>query len=128
MEDEEDRPFGYIYIAENMQNGKKYVGQTVSSVWDKDKTPIEERWKNEVGDAYRKARRGDDLRYIERAIVKYGEKNFKLTEHDIAHSQKELDNKETHWIREYDTMNPEKGYNMKEGGLGGKLSEVAKKK
>lgn len=53
---------------------------------------------------------------------------FNLVEQDTAQSQKELDEKETHWIKECDSINPEKGYNLKEGGLGGTLSEVSKEK
>ena len=37
-----------------------------------------------------------------------------------------MDEKETDWIQEYDSMIRDKGYNMKEGGLGGRLGEVAK--
>ncbi|MHA1457690.1 MAG: GIY-YIG nuclease family protein, partial [Promethearchaeota archaeon] len=126
MEKDKKRPFGYIYRVKNKVNGKRYVGQTISSRWKKTQIPIEERWKEEIGEAIRKARRGERLRNIERAIMKYGANNFELKEQDIANSQQELDDKETNWIRELDSMNPEKGYNMKEGGLGGRLSEQAK--
>ncbi len=126
MDKSEKAPFGYIYRATNIQNEKNYIGQTVASRWGEDKSPIEDRWKEEVQEAYGKQRRGEDLRYIERAIVKYGPENFELKEQDIAHSQEDLDNKETDWIKEYDSMNPDKGYNMKEGGRGGLLSEEAK--
>ena len=63
-------PHGYIYRATNIQNGKIYIGQTVASRWGDDKNPIEERWKEEVQEAYGKQRRGENLRYVERAIVK----------------------------------------------------------
>ena len=122
----EKAPHGYIYRATNIQNGKNYIGQTVASRWGDDKNPIEERWKEEVQEAYGKERRGESLRYVENAIVKHGPENFEVKEQDVAYSQEELDEKETDWIQEYDSMNPDKGYNMKEGGLGGKLGEVAK--
>ncbi len=126
MEKDEERPFGYIYQATNLINDKKYIGQTATSRWKAHHNPIEERWKEEIGEAFRKERRGDNLRLIERAITKYGPDNFVLKELDTALSQQELDARETHWINEFDTMNPEMGYNLKEGGLGGSLSEEAK--
>jgi len=128
MVEREKNPYGYIYRATNLVNGKVYNGQTTASRWNEGKNPIEERWKEEVGEAYRKEARGENLRYIENAITKYGPENFELTQQDIAYSQEELDRKETEHIRDSDSMNPDKGYNLKEGGLGGRLSEVAKEK
>jgi len=82
-----------------------------------------------VYDAYSKQRRGESLRYIERAIVKYGAKNFTLFEQDIVYKdQQELDEKETYWMKLYDTLNLDKGYNTKEGGLGGLLTPEVKEK
>lgn len=39
---------------------------------------------------------------------------------DIAYNQEELDAKETLWISELKATNPNEGYNMTEGGLGGR--------
>ncbi len=128
MVEKEKTPYGYIYRATNVVNDKVYLGQTTTDRWDKGKIPIEERWKEEVGEAYRKQARGENLRYVENAITKYGPENFELVQQDIAYSQEDLDQKETKHIRDYDSMNPDKGYNLKEGGLGGRLSEVAKEK
>lgn len=126
MDNKEAVPHGYIYRANNHLNGKNYLGQTVTSRWGEGKIPIEERWKEEIQEAYRKEQRGENLRYIERAITKYGSENFDLEEEDVAYSQEELDEKETYWVKEYDSMNPEKGYNMTEGGLGGRISAITK--
>ena len=123
MVKEEKKPHGYIYRATNEVNGKVYIGQTVTSRWGDDKNPVEERWREEVQEAYRNERRGEDRRYIERAIIKHGPENYNLREQDIAYSQEDLDSKERHWVREYDSMNPDKGYNMTEGGLGGRPNE-----
>jgi len=128
MVKDEDRPFGYIYIATNTENGKVYVGQTTSGRWKENQNPIEGRWKEEVGEALRKLNRGEDLRYVENAITKYGPENFKVVEQDRAYSQTELDEKETYWIKEHDSMNPKVGYNLKEGGLAGRLSDQAKER
>jgi group I intron endonuclease len=124
----EKKSFGYIYRATNRQNGKNYIGQTVTSRWKENQIPIEGRWKEEVREAYAKNRRGENLRNIEKAIVKYGVQNFDLRQEDIVHNQKELDEKETKYVKEYDSMNPDKGYNMTEGGEGGKLSPEVKEK
>lgn len=126
MEKDERKPYGYTYRATNLVNGKNYIGQTVAGRWKDGQNAIKERWKEEVGEAYRREARGENLRYIENAIIKYGPENFELLEQDVACSQSELDAKETRGIKDYDTMNPDKGYNLKEGGRGGRLSEVAK--
>ncbi|TFG10952.1 MAG: hypothetical protein EU535_07890 [Promethearchaeota archaeon] len=123
MEDDEDRPHGYIYKAINRINEKVYIGQTVSSRWNKNVVPIEGRWKEEVSEAIRRDRNGANLRYIESAIIKYGPENFELAEQDIAHSQEELDQKERDWVKEYQSTNPDKGYNLTEGGLGGRPTQ-----
>ncbi|MHA2399010.1 MAG: hypothetical protein ACXADU_08990 [Promethearchaeota archaeon] len=128
MEHEEKKPFGYIYIATNDVNGKVYIGQTGTDRWGEHKVPIEERWKEEVGEAYSKERRGEERRYIENAIIKHGSENFNLREQDIASNQEDLDAKEAYWIKEYDSMKPEKGYNIKDGGRGGRLNDAAKEK
>jgi hypothetical protein len=119
MGKENKRPYGYIYQATNVINGKNYEGQTISSRWKDHQIPIEERWKQEVREAYGKEIRGEGLRYIEQAIMKYGPENFKLRELDTAISQADLDAKETYWIREYDSTNHDKGYSLKEGGFRG---------
>lgn len=128
MVNEEKKPYGYIYRATNSNNDKNYLGQTVTDRWDVNQVPIEERWKEELGEAYSKERRGEECRYIENAIIKHGPENFNLREQDTAFNQEELDAKETYWIKYYDSMNPDKGYNMKEGGRGGRLNDAAKEK
>ena len=128
MVEREKPPYGYIYRATNVVNDKVYTGQTRTDRWKEGQIPIEERWKEEVGDAYRRQSRGKELRYIENAIIKYGPDNFILIQEDIAQNQGELDAKETFWIDKHDSMNPDKGYNLKEGGRGGRLSEQAKEK
>ncbi len=123
----EKAPFGYIYRANNDENGKNYLGQTVTSRWGDDKIPIKEHWNEEVREAYAKQRRGENLRSIESAIIKYGPENFKLIEQDVASNQEELDKKETQYIKDYDSMVP-KGYNMTEGGMGGRPSQEVREK
>jgi len=122
----EKTPHGYIYRATHKENSKVYLGQTGTDRWGSEKVPIEERWKEEVREAYAKKKRGEKLRYIENAIIKYGEAGFDLKQQDIAKTQGELNSKERQWIKTYDSMNPEKGYNMTPGGEGGSPSQEVK--
>lgn len=55
---------------------------------------------------------------IHRSMAKYGEDNFTLEIIDFADTYDELKEKEKYWIKEYDSMNREKGYNLTEGGDG----------
>lgn len=97
-----------IYLITNLVNGKLYVGQTIRS--------IEERWKNHT----------DDI-VVDRAIKKYGVKNFKIEQILSCSSQKELDFWENFLIKLLDTKNPNIGYNIKDGGASGAHSEETKK-
>lgn len=47
---------------------------------------------------------------------KYGIENFTIEEIDKADSFEELGQLERKYIREYDSQNPEKGYNITAGG------------
>lgn len=55
---------------------------------------------------------------IHRSMNKYGEDNFTLEIIDFADTYEELKEKEKYYIKEYDSMNREKGYNLTEGGDG----------
>lgn len=109
-----------IYKLTNTINGKKYVGQTIFTV--------EERWKEHVADT----KRGSN-RLLCKAIRKYGENSFILTQIDTATSKEELNKKEVEWIAELKTFRfgGGTGYNMNIGGgsnSGYKASEETKKK
>lgn len=123
--------YGFIYLVINTatKNKKVYVGQTIRT--------IEEKW-GEIfshGKVLRKKRNEQPLetisaRYIHNAIAKYPDDVWDLRLIDIAYSQSELDNKETHYIVDvYDSMNPDNGYNLTTGGQsGGRLSPITKNK
>lgn len=128
MEENSKKPYGYIYLVINKINEKKYIGQTVTKVWKDHQTPIKERWKREISTSFSRKKNKSQLRYIEYAIVKYGSSNFILLELDQASNQVELNAKENYWMEHFDTLNPEKGYNVMESGQGGQMNELAKTK
>lgn len=104
-----------VYIHENKENGKKYVGITSCDV--------KVRWKNGFGYS--------DRLPIGRALRKYGWDGFKhevlysdLTEEDAKKIEIEL-------IKELGTQNPDQGYNICAGGegvTGWHPSELTRKK
>lgn len=102
-----------IYIHTNKVNGKRYIGQTC-------KYPPECRWgKNGKGYSSNK--------HFTNAILKYGWNSFS---HSIVISGLTLEEAnlaESLLIEAFDTMNPEHGYNKKDGGNNGHLSEEARK-
>jgi len=123
--------YGFIYLATNKSSSKRkvYVGQTILT--------IEEEWAEIVskGNTLRKKRQENpnqtiSARYIHNAIANYGSDVWDLKLIDIAYKKSELDDKERYYIMEvYDSMSPEKGYNLTTGGrTGGRLSPVTKKK
>ena len=107
----------HLYKITNKVNGKMYIGQTFCK-------PCE-RWSRH------KTNRGSML--ISRAIQKYGIGNLTF---EVLLSSKDypelledgmLDMVEKDYIRSFNTIVPN-GYNLKEGGKGGKLSEETKAK
>ena len=102
---------GYIYRATCKKNGKCYIGQT----WDFDKRKL----KHLLG----KSR----CRAFANAIKKYGSVSFdwKIL-HDNCSSQEEMNDLEIAEIAAHDCISP-KGYNLKDGGKGGKHSEETKR-
>lgn len=101
-----------VYVHINKINGKMYVGQT-------HKSP-ENRWCN--GKGYKSSP------HFYSAIQKYGWDNF---EHEIVASnltKDEADNFERLLIDRLNLMQREYGYNLKEGGAGGKFSEATIRK
>lgn len=101
-----------VYIHINKINGKAYVGQTCRNPKD--------RW--DYGYGYK------NQEYFYRAIRKYGWNNF---EHEVIASKltkDEADNFEKLLIEKLNLLNPKYGYNLHEGGSGGRMSEATKQK
>lgn len=94
-----------VYKITNKITGKVYIGITNQG----------------AGARYRhhwyEARIGEPAP-IHRSMAKYGEENFTLEIIDFADTYKELKEKEKYWIKQYDSMNRDKGYNLTEGGDG----------
>lgn len=68
---------------------------------------------------------------VHRSMAKYGEENFTFEIIEVVDTYDELKEREKYWIKFYDSMNREKGYNLTEGGDGtfGRLhSEETKEK
>ena len=126
---EEKKPFGYIYTRTIPENGKVYVGKVEREKYErKGIEPLQGRWDNHVKKAeilQRKREANPDKKFkgnhMLNAIIKYGRDAFDSKIIDTAYSLKELNDKERHWVKEYDSMNPDKGYNMTEGGDFGRL-------
>jgi len=87
----------YIYSTKNILNEKCYVGQHASN--DKDNKYL-----------------GSGI-LIDKAIKKYGRKNFIKTIIEFCNNEEELNEREIYWIKQLNTIHPY-GYNISEGGYG----------
>lgn len=105
-----------VYCIENLDNGKKYIGQTTRA--------LEERFREHCGNS------GTSVSpKLKNAIKKYGKDCFcveVLWESDAC-TQSELDTKEIEFIKDVNTLHPN-GYNLTLGGSGGRHSDETKRK
>jgi len=97
---------GEIYLVTNIQNQKKYVGQT--------KRCSVKRWIQHVNAAKYK---NNTSSYLENAIRYYGDKTFKLTIIERNVPFEKLDDLEIHYISTFNNLAPN-GYNIQVGGQG----------
>lgn len=101
---------GKIYKYTNLINNKIYIGQTKSSLEQRDKKHLQQL---------------DDGTYFHRAIKKYGRNNFslELVEENIPYYL--LDNREKYWIDYFDSFyTTGKGYNLTQGGQWGSGTQI----
>lgn len=93
---------GIIYLATNILNNKKYVGQTYTS--------LGYRQSQHFNNAFKFNR---DSKFCQ-ALRKYGKEGFtwSILEYDVLETI--LDDREIYWIAYFDSFN--NGYNMTEGG------------
>lgn len=101
-----------IYCIENLINHKKYIGQAKS---------IYDRWSKHKC-ALRKGKHDND--HLQKSWNKYGEKNFSFYIVEKC-SEEELDEKEIFYINSLNLLDGDFGYNEKEGGYNGKVSDNA---
>ena len=106
--------YGYIYLLRNNINNKMYFGQTINSF---DKRYMSNIASNTHND------------HLKKSIAKYGINNFTIIkEFDIAYSKEELDALEDMYIKLYETINSNYGYNKQFGGSNGKPSKESRAK
>lgn len=110
MEEQED--YGFIYITENLINGKQYIGQRKFYRGHRDYL-------------------GSGIA-LKRAIELYGTNNFSQDIIEICGPKDELNKQEEYWINYYDAVNSDCFYNLAYGGnafrSGISPSEETKKK
>ena len=88
--------YGIIYCAYNKVNQKRYIGQTIQRLCERRVAH------------YTK----DPQIYFHRALHKYDKEDFEWSVIDVAQSKEELDQKEKFWIKQYNTLDPTRGYNL----------------
>lgn len=99
MEEEANKPYGFIYITTNLINGKKYVGQKVFSKY----------YQTYLGSGV----------LLAKAIKKYGKENFVRETIATAYFKKELDSLKIEFIESYNATISKDYYNIAFGGDGG---------
>jgi len=108
----------FIYLIENTFNGKVMVGQTV--------TTVTTRWTRHM----KLLRKGiHENPHLQNSWNKYGEDVWIINPIDTATCVEELNILEDFYIVDvFDSMNPERGYNLRRGGYNGRFSEESKKR
>lgn len=98
---------GYIYKITNKINNKIYIGKTENS--------IQHRFQEHI----KTSRKSCSYRsHLYSAMREYGVDNFSI---ELVESCDErLDERERYWIKFYQSQNPDIGYNIHEGGRGGR--------
>jgi len=105
-----------IYKITNLTTGKVYVGQAVSHILNhKRYRPYghEGRFRCHISEAF--STKKNQSHYLNNAIRKYGVNDF-IVELIECCKTNEADDREIHYIKEFDSLFPN-GYNLKNGGL-----------
>lgn len=99
-------PYGFIYLIENLETGKLYIGQTI-------KPAARFRYHRNPSAA---------STAIARSIKKYGKDRFDFVFLERCDSAEELNERETYWITTLETLVPN-GYNLNNGGNSRRASQ-----
>jgi group I intron endonuclease len=91
---------GTIYLIINKINGHKYIGQTTQG--------MNKKWKQHIDQAMHMSQHP-----LHRAMRKHGNYNFMIRE-ICECNENELDEKEKYYIKEYNTFESAKGYNVQD--------------
>lgn len=107
-----------IYSITNIINGKRYIGSTGETQgfdirWDKHLSPLRNNKHQNI--------------HLQSAWNKYGKDNF-IFEIVCECSEDNLIEFENYYIKAFNTMDERYGYNFKEAGPKGKMSEETKKR
>ena len=100
----------FIYEHRNKVNGKVYVGMT---------NDLNRRFRGN-GIEYKPSGKNKNRPFFN-AILKYGWDNFEHVVLEEVETFEEACERERFYIRERDSRNPKKGYNIAEGGNGGRV-------
>ena len=88
--------YGYIYITTNLINGKKYIGQHASEVFDK-------------------SYYGSGVVFL-KALKKYSKENFSVEILEECNDSSELNEREIYYIKKYNAVEDKNYYNTSYGG------------
>jgi group I intron endonuclease len=111
-----------VYLIRNLVNYKVYVGQATS---------LHDRWLGHLSAAriWKRTKKNlPEILLVDRAIAKYGEKNFEVIELCEATSKQNLDELESFCISLFNSTDLEVGYNLRSGGKNGSHHQSSKKK
>ena len=103
--------YGYIYKITCKIDSKIYIGKTTKT--------IEERFKEHIATS-KKENSYRHKSHLYSAMRKYGVENFFIDVIECCDSKEQLDKRERYWIKELNTRDSNVGYNIHEGGTGGK--------
>lgn len=110
--------YGIIYVIFSTVDHLEYVGKTRKTMHDRRLSHQSDlkRFKTYVHTPG--TRKRNFCTYLYRAMIKHGPGKFTMRQIDVAYSKKELDDLETYYIEERNTLAPN-GYNLTTGGDGG---------
>lgn len=126
-----EEKYGIIYIIKNKVNNKLYIGQTIEKRGFKGRYKFKGEGIERVYNEYQYCKLHDKNynEHLLKSINKYGFEAFEIIEEfDVAYSKEELDKLEDMYIKIYETINSDYGYNNKYGGSFGKHTNKTKQK